>query len=128
MFFWLSSLERKDSVEAYGFYNSSNVLRIKCEGERQKYSKYIYVFRVFRFLSPTKLNRNELAGYSKAHSIQPLCLGGVGIHFVHLLWGFKGERLRLEPVQRYSYYEDIRKDSKESFFLLRIDIHNKQNH
>ena len=41
--FLKSSLERKDPVEAYGFYNSSNVLRIKCE------------------------------------------LGGVGIHFVHLL-------------------------------------------
>ena len=33
--------------------------RIECEGERQKYSKYIIVFRVFRFLSPTKLNRDE---------------------------------------------------------------------
>ena len=38
--------------------------RIECEGERQKYSKYIIVFRVFRFLSPTKLNRNEIAVYS----------------------------------------------------------------
>ena len=52
--------------------------RIECEGERQKYSKYIIVFRVFRFLSPTKVNRDEQAGYSEAHSIQPLCLGGVG--------------------------------------------------
>ena len=52
--------------------------RIECEGERQKYSKYIIVFRVFRFLSPTKLNRDEQAGYSEAHSIQPLCRGGVG--------------------------------------------------
>ena len=52
--------------------------RIECEGERQKYSKYINVFRVFRFLSPTKLNRNEQARYSAAHPIQPLCLRGVG--------------------------------------------------
>ena len=27
----------------------------------------------FRFLSPTKLNRNEIAVYSETHSIQPLC-------------------------------------------------------
>ena len=52
--------------------------RIECEGERQKYSKYINVFTVFRFLSPTKLNRDEQARYSEAHPIQPLCLGGVG--------------------------------------------------
>ena len=52
--------------------------RIEEEGERQKYSKYNIVFRVFRFLSPTKLNRDEQAGYSEAHSIQPLCLRGVG--------------------------------------------------
>ena len=52
--------------------------RIEGEGERQKYSKYINVFRVFRFLSPTKLNRDEQTGYSEAHFIQPLCLGGVG--------------------------------------------------
>ena len=51
---------------------------IECEGERQKSPKYINVFRGFRFLSPTKLNRDEQAGYSEAHSIQPLCLGGVG--------------------------------------------------
>ena len=52
--------------------------RIECEGERQKYSKYIIVFRVFRFLSPTKLNRDEQTGYSEAHFIQPLCLREVG--------------------------------------------------
>ena len=52
--------------------------RIECEGERQKYSKYNNVFRVFRFLSPTKLNRDEQTGYSEAHSIQPLCLREVG--------------------------------------------------
>ena len=52
--------------------------RIECEGERQKYSKYIIVFRVFRFLSPTKLNRDEQTGYSEAHAIQPLCLREVG--------------------------------------------------
>ena len=52
--------------------------RIECEGERQKYTKYINVFSVFRFLSPTKLNRDEQAKHSEAHSIQPLCLCGVG--------------------------------------------------
>ena len=50
--------------------------RIECEGERQKSPKYINVFRGFRFLSPTKLNRDEQARYSEAHPIQPLCLGG----------------------------------------------------
>jgi len=35
----------------------------------------------FRFLSPTKLNRYEQTGYSVAHTIQPLCLKGVGISF-----------------------------------------------
>ena len=52
---------------------------IEEEGERQKYCKYINVFTIFRFLSPTKLNRNEQARYSVAHPIQPLCLGGVGM-------------------------------------------------
>ena len=78
-------LHKDDSAKTNGFYNHSNVIRIECEGERQKYSKYIYVFRVFRFLSPTKLNRNELASYSEAHSIQPLCLWGVGVYSVLLI-------------------------------------------
>ena len=51
--------------------------RIKCEGERQKHPRYIIVSRMFRFLSPTKLNRYEQAVYSAAHTIQPLCLVGV---------------------------------------------------
>ena len=51
---------------------------IKCEGERQKHPRYSIVSRVFRFLSPTKLNRYEQAVYSAAHTIQPLCLAGVG--------------------------------------------------
>ena len=51
---------------------------IKCEGERQKHPRYIIVSRMFRFLSPTKLNRYEQAVYSAAHTIQPLCLAGVG--------------------------------------------------
>ena len=42
--------------------------------------RYICIY-AFRFLSPTKLNRNEIAVYSEAHSIQPLCLEGVGILF-----------------------------------------------
>ena len=50
---------------------------IKCEGERQKHPRYIIVSRMFRFLSPTKLNRYEQAVYSAAHTIQPLCLVGV---------------------------------------------------
>ena len=50
---------------------------IKCEGERQKHPRYIIVSRMFRFLSPTKLNRYEQAVYSTAHTIQPLCLEGV---------------------------------------------------
>ena len=66
----------EDFGEACGFYNRRN--RIECEGERQKYCKYINVFTIFRFLSSTKLNRNEQARYSVAHPIQPLCLGGVG--------------------------------------------------
>ena len=49
---------------------------IKCEGERQKHPRYIIVSRMFRFLSPTKLNRYEQAVYSAAHTIQPLCLEG----------------------------------------------------
>ena len=89
-----------------GFYNNSNVIRIECEGERQKYSKYI--FRVFRFLSPTKLNRNELAGYSEAHSIQPLCKRGVGLLPYSAFEASKVRDGRLEPVQHYSYYKDIR--------------------
>ena len=51
--------------------------RIKCEGERQKHPRYNNVSRMFRFLSPTKLNRYEQAVYSEAHTIQPLCLKGV---------------------------------------------------
>ena len=35
----------------------------------------------------------------------------LGIYSLLQLWGFKGERLRLEPVPYYHYYEDIRKDS-----------------
>ena len=82
------------------------MIRIECEGERQKYSKYI--FRVFRFLSPTKLNRNELAGYSEDHSIQPLCKRGVGLVPYSAFEASKVRDGRLEPVQHYSYYEDIR--------------------
>ena len=99
---------KNDSAKTNGFYNNSNVLRIECEGERQKCSKYIYVFRVFRFLSPTKLNRNELAGYSEAHSIQPLCLRGVGLVPYSAFEASKVRDGRLEPVQHYSYYKDIR--------------------
>ena len=51
---------------------------IQCEGERQKHMRFIIVSRVVRFLSPTKLNRYEQTGHSEAHTIQPLCLVGVG--------------------------------------------------
>ena len=40
-----------------------------------------FVSMAFRFLFPTKLNRYEQTGYSAAHTIQPLCLAGVGILF-----------------------------------------------
>ena len=63
------------------FFSGSIVIvmgnSIKCEGERQKHPRYIIVSRMFRFLSPTKLNRYEQALYSAAHTIQPLCLAGV---------------------------------------------------
>ena len=85
-------------------------------GRKTEILQIHYVFRVFRFLSPTKLNRNELAGYSKAHSIQPLCLAGVV-----RLWTYTSfealkvrDSKRLEPVQRYRYYKIIRKHSKKS--------------
>ena len=85
-------------------------------GRKTEILQIHYVFRVFRFLSPTKLNRNELAGYSKAHSIQPLCLAGVV-----RLWTYScfealkvRDSKRLEPVQRYRYYKIIRKHSKKS--------------
>ena len=68
----------------------------------------LYVFRVFRFLSPTKLNRNELAGYGEAHSIQPLCKRGVWLVPYSAFEASKVSDGRLEPVQHYSYYEDIR--------------------
>ena len=51
--------------------------KIKCGGERQKHPRYNIVSRMFRFLSPTKLNRYEQAVYSAAHTIQPLCIVGV---------------------------------------------------
>jgi len=54
--------------------------RTKYEGERQKHPGYSIVFKVFRFLSPTKLNRYEQTVHSVAHTIQPLCLKGVGIY------------------------------------------------
>ena len=41
-----------DFGEACGFYSSSNVLRIKCEGERQKYSEYIMYLEYFVFFPP----------------------------------------------------------------------------
>ena len=68
----------------FGFYKNPSQCEgfvmgnsIKCEGERQKHPRYIIVSRMFRFLSPTKLNRYEQAVYSAAHTIQPLCLAGV---------------------------------------------------
>ena len=69
----------------FGFYKNPSQCEgfvmgnsIKREGERQKHPRYIIVSRMFRFLSPTKLNRYEQAVYSAAHTIQPLCLAGVG--------------------------------------------------
>ena len=39
------------------------------------------LFWPFRFLSPTKLNRDERVTCNEARSIQPLCKGDVGIQF-----------------------------------------------
>ena len=36
----------------------------------------------------------------------------LGIYSLLQLWGFKGERLRPEPVPHYNDYKQIRKDSK----------------
>ncbi len=44
-------------------------------------TKIEVLFWSFRFLSPTKLNRDERVTCSEARSIQPLCLGDVGIKF-----------------------------------------------
>ena len=70
----------KQKVNTHIFLGSIVIVMgnsIKCEGERQKHPRYIIVSRMFRFLSPTKLNRDEQAVYSAAHTIQPLCLAGV---------------------------------------------------
>ena len=70
----------KQKVNTHFFSGSIVIVMgnsIKCEGERQKHPRYIIVSRMFRFLSPTKLNRDEQAVYSAAHTIQPLCLAGV---------------------------------------------------
>ena len=70
----------KQKVNTHFFSGSIVIVMgnsIKCEGERQKHPRYIIVSRMFRFLSPTKLNRYEQAVYSAAHTIQPLCLAGV---------------------------------------------------
>ena len=71
-------------AQFFGFYKNPSQCEgfvmgnsIKCEGERQKHPRYIIVSRMFRFLSPTKLNRDEQAVYSAAHTIQPLCIAGV---------------------------------------------------
>ena len=47
-------------------------------GRKTEMTKIEVLFWSFRFLSPTKLNRNEQARYSEAHPIQPLCLREVG--------------------------------------------------
>ena len=39
------------------------------------------IFGHFVFFPPTKLNRDERVTCSEARSIQPLCLGDVGIKF-----------------------------------------------
>ena len=90
---------------------------IECKGERQKEPKYIYVFRLFRFLSPTKLNRDEQAGNSEAHSIQPLCLRGVGTCSLLRVWSFEGVRPWLTLVPRNSDYKENPQGFRESSFL-----------
>ena len=57
----------------------------------------------FRFLSPTKLNMNEIAVYSGRRIFNPYAL-------------FEALKVRdskrLEPVQRYRYYENPRRDTQ----------------
>ena len=48
-------------------------------GRKTEMTKIEVLFWSFRFLSPTKLNRDERVTCSEARSIQPLCLGDVGI-------------------------------------------------
>ena len=84
LFFIFLSKQKVNTHFFFGFYKNPSQCEgfvmgnsIKCEGERQKHPRYIIVSRMFRFLSPTKLNRDEQAVYSAAHTIQPLCLAGV---------------------------------------------------
>ena len=46
-------------------------------GRKTEMTKIVVLFWSFRFLSPTKLNRDERVTCSEARSIQPLCLVGV---------------------------------------------------
>ena len=50
-------------------------------GRKTEMTKIEVLFWSFRFLSPTKLNRDERVTCSEARSIQPLCVGDVGIKF-----------------------------------------------
>ena len=42
----------------------------------------------------------------------------LGIYSLLQLWGFKGERLRLEPVQRYRHYDDSHKAFRNPIYFL----------
>ena len=55
-----------------GFIVAVTWLSIKTR-EKDRNAIDIFASIAFRFLSPTKLNRNEIAVYSETHSIQPLC-------------------------------------------------------
>ena len=71
--------------------------------------------RAFRFLSPTKLNRNELAENSEAHSIQPLCLRGVGIVPYS---AFEASKVKDEGLNRYNITAMIKKSVRNRRYHL----------
>ena len=50
-------------------------------GRKTEMTKIEAAILVISFFSPTKLNRDERVTCSEARSIQPLCLGDVGIKF-----------------------------------------------
>ena len=74
-----------------------------------------------RCFPATKRNLNLLTMITKNRADFIIALMGnsikaskleLGIYSLLQLWGFKGERLRLEPVPHYSDYKQIRKDSQ----------------
>ena len=62
-------------------------------------TKIEVLFWSFRFLSPTKLNRDERVTCSEARSIQPLCIRGVGISPYS---AFEASKVKDEGLNRYN--------------------------